>query len=116
MIVHPECAHDVCELADQVGSTDYIIKAMAEAPAGSTIAVGTEIHLVNRLDAETPDKTVVSLDPLVCPCSTMFRIDGPHLAWTLENLVEGRVVNRISVDPAVTRDAKVALDRMLAIT
>jgi len=116
VIAHPECAHDVCDLADQVGSTDYIIKAVAEAPPGSTIAVGTEIHLVNRLDAETPDKTVVSLDPLVCPCSTMFRIDGPHLAWTLENLVEGRVVNRISVDPAVARDAKVALDRMLAIT
>src|SRR4029077_14857677 len=97
VIVHPECAHDVCELADQVGSTDFIIKAVAEAPTGSTIAVGTEIHLVNRLDAESPDKTVVSLDPLVCPCSTMFRIDGPHLAWVLENLVQGRVVNQIVV-------------------
>ena len=116
VIVHPECAHDVCEVADQVGSTDFIIKAVADAPTGSTIAVGTEIHLVQRLDAETPDKTVVSLDPLICPCSTMFRIDAPHLAWTLENLVDGRVVNRIAVDPDVANDAKVALDRMLAIT
>jgi quinolinate synthase len=116
VIAHPECAHDVCELADQVGSTDYIIKAVAEAPPGAVIAVGTEIHLVQRLDAETPDKAVVSLDPLVCPCSTMFRIDAPHLASVLERLVDGRVVNRITVDPATARWAKVALDRMLAIT
>jgi quinolinate synthase len=116
VIAHPECAHDVCELADQVGSTDHIIKAVAEAPAGSVIAVGTEIHLVNRLDAETPDKTVISLDPLVCPCSTMFRIDAPHLAWVLDRLIEGKVVNRITVDPATAEWAKVALDRMLAIT
>jgi quinolinate synthase len=116
VIAHPECAHDLCELADQVGSTDFIIKAVAAAPAGSTIAVGTEIHLVNRLDAETPDKTIVSLDPLVCPCSTMFRIDGPHLAWILENLVEGRILNRIEVDAATTHWAKVALERMLDIT
>jgi quinolinate synthase len=115
-IVHPECAHDVCELADQVGSTDHIIKAVADAPAGSVIAVGTEIHLVNRLRDESPGKTVVSLDPLVCPCSTMFRIDGAHLAWVLDRLVEGRVVNRITVDPATARWAKVALDRMLTIT
>jgi quinolinate synthase len=116
VIAHPECAHDVCELADQVGSTDHIIKAVAEAPAGAVIAVGTEIHLVNRLDAETPDKTVVSLDPLVCPCSTMFRIDAAHLAWVLERLVEGKVTNRITVDPETAKWAKVALERMLAIT
>ena len=116
VVVHPECAHDVCEMADQVGSTDYIIKAVEAAPAGSVIAVGTEIHLVNRLNDETPDKTIVSLDPLVCPCSTMFRIDGPHLAWVLEGLVEGRVVNRITVDPDTTEWAKVALERMLSIT
>jgi quinolinate synthase len=116
VVAHPECAHDVCEAADQVGSTDYIIKAVAEAPAGSVIGVGTEIHLVNRLNDETPDKTVVSLDPLVCPCSTMFRIDAPHLAWILENLVEGRVVNQITVDPQTAASAKVALDRMLTIT
>ncbi|MBU6330074.1 MAG: quinolinate synthase NadA [Acidobacteria bacterium] len=116
VITHPECAHEVCELADQVGSTDFIIRAVEDAPAGSVIGVGTEIHLVNRLDAETPDKRVVSLDPLVCPCSTMFRIDAMHLCWVLENLVEGRVVNRITVDPETTAWAKVALDRMLAIT
>jgi quinolinate synthase len=116
VVVHPECAHDVVEVADQVGSTSYIVKAIAAAPVGATIAVGTEIHLVQRLDAETPDKTVVSLDPLICPCSTMFRIDGPHLCWVLEELVEGRVVNPITVDPETTEWAKVALDRMLAIT
>ena len=113
-MVHPECSHDVVEAADLVGSTDYIIRAVAEAPAGSVIGVGTEIHLVNRLNAETPDKTVVSLDPLVCPCSTMFRIDAPHLAWVLEGLVEGEVRNRITVDPDTAHWARVALERMLA--
>ncbi len=87
---------------------------MAEAPAGAVIGVGTEIHLVKRLDDETPDKTVVSLDPLVCPCSTMFRIDAPHLAWVLEGLVEGEVRNRITVDEETAAWAKVALERMLA--
>ena len=116
VVVHPECAHDVCELADKVGSTDFIIRAIDEAPAGATIGVGTEIHLVQRLDAETPDKTVVSLDPLICPCSTMFRIDGPHLAWVLESLVAGEVVNRITVDPDTAEWARVALQRMLDIT
>ncbi len=116
VVAHPECSHEVCSIADQVGSTDFIIKAVAAAPVGSTIAIGTEIHLVNRLAEETPDKTVVSLDPLVCPCSTMFRIDGPHLAWTLENLVDGNVVNQITVDPVTTEWAKVALQRMLDIT
>ncbi|MCB0989138.1 MAG: quinolinate synthase NadA [Microthrixaceae bacterium] len=116
VVAHPECSHEVCSIADQVGSTDFIIKAVAAAPVGATIAIGTEIHLVNRLAAETPDKTVVSLDPLVCPCSTMFRIDAPHLAWILENLVEGRVLNQITVDENTTRWAKVALQRMLDIT
>jgi quinolinate synthase len=115
VIVHPECAHEVVELADQVGSTDFIIKAVQGAPAGSTIAVGTEIHLVQRLAAENPDRTVVSLDPLICPCSTMFRIDAAHLAWVLENLVEGRVVNRITVDADTAAWARVALERMLEI-
>lgn len=116
VVVHPECAHEVVELADQVGSTDYIIKAVAAAPVGSVIGVGTEIHLVQRLNDETPDKTVLSLDPLICPCSTMFRIDAAHLAWVLDNLVEGRVVNQITVDERTSEWAKVALDRMLAIT
>ena len=113
-VVHPECSHDVVEVADQVGSTDFIIRAVAEAPPGSVIGVGTEIHLVNRLNNETPDKTVVSLDPLVCPCSTMFRIDAPHLAWILEGLVDGEVRNRITVDDDTARWARVALERMLA--
>ena len=116
VIAHPEASFEVCALADKVGSTDFIIKEVAAAPAGATIAVATEIHLVQRLDAETPDKTVVSLDPLICPCSTMFRIDGPHLAWVLEELVAGRVVNRITVDPETSQWAKVALERMLSIT
>ncbi|MFM7063759.1 MAG: quinolinate synthase NadA, partial [Actinomycetes bacterium] len=116
VVVHPECAHDVCELADQVGSTDYIIRAVESAATGTVIGVGTEIHLVQRLAAETPDKTVVSLDPLVCPCSTMFRIDAPHLCWTLEQLVAGEVVNQITVDPETAEWARVALQRMLDIT
>jgi quinolinate synthase len=116
VVVHPECSHEVASVADQVGSTDYIIKAVAAAPAGSVIGVGTEIHLVNRLNDETPDKTVVSLDPLVCPCSTMFRIDAAHLAWVLENLVDGRVVNQITVDGTTAQWARTALERMLSIT
>ncbi len=114
VVVHPECAHDVVEAADLVGSTDFIIRAVAEAPAGAVIGVGTEIHLVKRLDDETPGKTVVSLDPLVCPCSTMFRIDAAHLAWVLEGLVAGEVRNRITVDDDTAAWAKVALERMLA--
>ena len=116
VIAHPECSRDVCELADQVGSTDAIIKAVAALPPGAVVGVGTEIHLVNRLDTESPDKTVVSLDPLVCPCSTMFRIDPAHLCWVLENLVDDTVVNRITVDPDTAHWARVALDRMLEIT
>jgi len=114
VVVHPECSHDVVEAADQMGSTDFIIKAVADAPAGAVIGVGTEIHLVKRLDDENPDKTVVSLDPLVCPCSTMFRIDAPHLAWVLEGLVAGEVRNRIVVDQDTATWARVALERMLA--
>ncbi len=116
VLAHPECAHDLCELADQVGSTDFIIRAVDAADPGTTIGIGTEIHLVQRLAAENPDKTIVSLDPLVCPCSTMFRIDAPHLCWTLERLVDGEVVNQITVDPDTAEWAKVALQRMLDIT
>ncbi len=115
VIVHPECAHEVVELADQVGSTDYIIRAVDAAPAGSVIAVGTEIHLVDRLAKEHPDRKVVSLDPLVCPCSTMSRIDLPHLAWVLDGLLDGVVRNRITVHETVAASARVALERMLAI-
>jgi quinolinate synthase len=116
VVVHPECAHDVVERADQVGSTDAIIRAVDQAPEGSVIGVATEIHLVKRLADEHPGKTVVSLDPLVCPCSTMFRIDAPHLCWVLEGLVEGEVRNRITVDPETAASARVALERMLTIT
>jgi quinolinate synthase len=116
VVVHPECPHETAELADQVGSTDFIIRALDAAPAGSTVAVGTEIHLVHRLATQHPDKTVLSLDPEICPCSTMSRIDLPHLAWVLDYLVEGKVVNRITVDEVTTEWAKVALQRMLAIT
>jgi quinolinate synthase len=116
VLIHPECAHEVVELADQVGSTDAIIRAVEAAPAGSTIGIGTEIHLVKRLADTHPDKQISCLDPLVCPCSTMFRIDAPHLAWVLEGLVDGEVRNRITVEPETARLARVALERMLAIT
>ena len=116
VVVHPECAHEVIEVADQVGSTDFIIRAVEAALPGSVIGVGTEIHLVQRLAAEHPDRTVVSLDPLVCPCSTMFRIDAAHLAWVLENLVDETVVNQIKVEPETAEWARVALERMLEIT
>ena len=116
VLVHPECAHEVVELADEVGSTDHIIRAVGAAPPGAVIGVATEIHLVKRLADETPDKTVVCLDPLVCPCSTMSRIDPPHLAWVLEGLVDGEVRNRITVEAETARWARVALERMLAIT
>ncbi len=115
VVVHPECAHETVALADQVGSTDFIIKAVEAAPAGAVLGIGTEIHLVQRLANENPDKTIVSLDPLICPCSTMFRIDAAHLCWVLENLVDGHVVNRITVDAETQEWAKVALERMLAI-
>ena len=116
VVAHPECSREVCALADQVGSTEYILQAVREAPVGSVIGVGTEIHMVKRMNDETPDKTVLSLDPLVCPCSTMFRIDAPHLCWTLEQLVAGHVVNRVSVDPEDAHWARVSLQRMLDIT
>ena len=116
VIVHPECAHDVVELADRVGSTERILDWGAQAAPGSVLGIGTEIHMVQRMAADYPELTVVSLDPLICPCSTMFRIDGPHLAWVLESLVAGEVVNQISVDPHTTEWARVALERMLDIT
>ena len=115
VVVHPEAPHETIRLADEVGSTDFIIRTIEAAPTGATIAVGTEIHLVNRLAQEHPDKQVVSLDPLICPCSTMNRIDLPHLAWVLDGLVEGRVVNRIEVDDQTADQAKIALQRMLEI-
>jgi quinolinate synthase len=113
IIVHPECAHEVVELADRVGSTERILEWVDAAPPGSVLGIGTEIHMVQRMAEEHPDKTVVSLDPLICPCSTMFRIDGPHLAWCLEALVRGELVNQIVVDDRTAEWARVALQRML---
>jgi quinolinate synthase len=115
VLVHPECTHEVVEAADLVGSTEMIIQTLADAPAGSSWAIGTELNLVRRLAKEHPDKTVVFLDRAVCFCSTMNRIDLPHLVWTLESLVEGRVVNQISVEPRTAEHARSALDRMLAL-
>ncbi len=115
VLVHPECRHEVVEAADLVGSTEMIIKTLEAAPSGSAWAIGTELNLVRRLAKEHPDKTVVFLDRAVCFCSTMNRIDLPHLVWTLESLVEGRVVNQISVEPRTAEHARAALDRMLAL-
>jgi quinolinate synthase len=113
ILVHPECTHDVVTRADLVGSTEFIIKTIAAAPPGSQWAVGTELNLVQRLARQHPEQEIVFLDRNVCYCSTMNRIDLPHLVWTLESLVDGVVVNRISVDPATEHWAQVALQRML---
>ena len=115
VLVHPECRHDVVTAADQVGSTEVIIRTLDAAPAGSAWAVGTELNLVKRMAAAHPDKQIVFLDKAVCYCSTMNRIDLPHLVWALENLVAGHVVGRIQVDEDVARWARVALERMLAL-
>lgn len=115
VIVHPECSMDVVNAADGTGSTAYIVKEIANAPTGSAVAVGTEINLVNRLAAQYPDKTVFCLDPVVCPCSTMYRIHPAYLAWALENIEQGNIVNRITVDKDTARDAKIALQRMLEV-
>lgn len=116
ILVHPECSHEVVEQADLTGSTDFIIRQIENAPAGSRWAVGTELHLVHRLANEHPEQFIEPLDRDACPvCTTMFRISPQHLAWALENLVQGQVVNRIRVKPAVRQWARVALDRMLAL-
>jgi quinolinate synthase len=115
VLVHPECQHEVVNAADLVGSTEFILRTLAEAPAGSKWAVGTELNLVRRLCAEHPDKTVAFLDRTVCFCSTMNRIDLPHLVWALESLASGQLVHRITVDPDTATDARKALDRMLTL-
>jgi quinolinate synthase len=115
ILVHPECRYEVVTQADLIGSTEFIIKAIEAAPPGSKWAVGTELNLVKRLAEQHPEQTIVFLDKTVCFCSTMNRIDLPHLVWTLEKLVDGQVVNRIEVDPDVAHWARVALDRMLAL-
>jgi len=115
VLVHPECRYEVVTAADYVGSTEYIIRTVEAAPAGSAWAVGTELNLVRRLANRHPDKEIVFLDRTVCYCSTMNRIDLPHLVWSLEELAAGRVPNRITVYPATARYARTALDRMLAL-
>jgi quinolinate synthase len=115
VLVHPECQYDVVSAADLVGSTEYIIATLDAAPSGSAWAIGTELNLVRRLAKRHPDKTVVFLEETVCYCSTMNRIDLPHLVRSLESLAVGEVVNRITVPDAVAANARVALDRMLAL-
>jgi quinolinate synthase len=114
VIVHPECPMEVVDAADSAGSTDFIRKAIAAATEPTTFAIGTEINMVNRLAAEYPQHTIFCLDPVICPCSTMYRIHPGYLAWVLEALVNGEVLNRITVDDAVAGPARVALERMLA--
>ncbi|HWH01274.1 MAG TPA: quinolinate synthase NadA [Pilimelia sp.] len=115
VLVHPECRHEVVTAADEVGSTEYIIRAIEAAPPGTAWAVGTELNLVRRLARAHPEQQIMFLDKAVCYCSTMNRIDLPHLVWALEELVAGRVVNEITVDPETAHHARVALDRMLAL-
>ena len=115
VIVHPECRHEVVEAADEVGSTEKIIKTIAAAPDGTKWVVGTELNLVRRLAAEFPRQQIAFLEKNVCYCSTMNRIDLPHLVWALESLVDGRVVNPIRVDAEVAHYARIALDQMLAL-
>lgn len=116
VIVHPECTLDVVRAADMNGSTERIIEAVSQADAGSSWAVGTEINLVNRLQSRFPDRLVFCLDSVACPCQTMYRIHPRYLLWVLENLVQGTVVNQIVVPETVKADARVALERMLAIS
>jgi quinolinate synthase len=115
VLVHPECIHEVVNAADQVGSTEAIIKTIKAAESGSAWAIGTELNLVRRLALENPDKRIMFLDKTICYCSTMNRIDLPHLVASLENLVAGKVVNQIKVDAETSKWAKIALDQMLAL-
>jgi quinolinate synthase len=116
VVVHPECRREVVAAADCDGSTEYIVKVIRESPPGSKWAVGTEINLVHRLAAEHPDKFVMCLDPIVCPCSTMYRIHPSYLCWAMENLARGNVVNQVKVPENIAHWARVALDRMIGVT
>ena len=115
ILVHPECPREVNDLADVSGSTGKILKTVKESPAGTKWAIGTELHLVNRLKAEFPEQEIHFLSPVVCMCATMYRIDLPHLCWVLENLRDGAVVNGIEVDDETTKWSLIALERMLAV-
>ncbi len=116
IIVHPECRHEVVEAADLYGSTEYIMQQIEKAPAGTQWGVATEINLVHRLAQAHPEQFIFCLDPIVCPCSTMYRIHPAYLAWVLEGLVAGDVINQVSVDAETAHWARVALDRMLSLT
>ena len=116
VIVHPECTTEVVQAADENGSTEQIIKSVTASPPGSVWAIGTEINLVHRLALSNPDKTVFCLDPVVCPCSTMYRIHPAYVAWALEELAKGNVVNQVAVDDETKAEARVSLQRMLDVT
>jgi quinolinate synthase len=115
ILVHPECMMEVADLADEIGSTGRIIRAVEEAPPGTRWAIGTELHLVRRLKQQHPEQEIHFLSPVVCICSTMYRIDLPHLCWVLENLAAGTPVNVIRVDDETAAGALVALERMLEV-
>ena len=115
VVAHPECTLDVVRAADESGSTEYIVNTVKASPPGTVWAVATEIHLVNRLTHDVPDKTIVTLDPFGCLCSTMFRVSPNHLLWILEGLAEGQVHNQIVVPEPTKSHAKLALERMLAL-
>ena len=115
VVVHPECVREVVEAADMDGSTEFIIKVVEEAPPGSVFGIGTEINLVNRLAKENPDKTIFCLDPVVCPCATMYRIHPAYLAWVAEGLVAGKVTNQITVNEDTAHYARLALEQMLSL-
>ena len=116
VVVHPECTQEVVKTADYCGSTEYIKDTIYSAPPNTSWAIGTEVSLVNRIAAENKDKTVFCLDPVVCPCSTMYRIHPAYLSWVLDGLVEGIVVNPIKVDDETRQHSLVALKRMLEIS
>jgi quinolinate synthase len=115
ILVHPECMQEVNDLADLSGSTGFIIRTVEAAPPGTKWAIGTELHLVNRLKHEHPEQEIHFLSPVVCMCATMYRIDLAHLCWTLENLAAGTPVNIIEVDPDIARWSLIALERMLQV-
>jgi quinolinate synthase len=115
VLVHPECSMEVVDKADRVGSTSYILRQVEQAPPGTKWAIGTELHLVKRLEAAHPEQEIRFLSPVVCMCATMYRIDLAHLCWSLEHLEAGRAVNVIRVDDETAKWAVVALERMLAV-
>jgi len=116
VVVHPECHRDVVIAADSAGSTEFIVSEIEKGAKGMTFAIGTEVNLVKRLAEQHPDKTIFCLDPVVCPCSTMYRIHPAYLAWTLDNLLEGTVVNQIKVEASIAENARTALRRMISVT